>query len=175
MPFPFSIRGSIPIPHDSGTVSDRAIISACIEQVEDEGARVVSRSDRSTAFTSPIFRRLGSNWRFTVPLSGGSFEITADTAGGRRLRYDVSTRRTALMGIVLLGAWFAVVIALDAGRFPWWIGAVFWLSIVGVNYFIPFVRAPGWLRQRLSDAATQASLAAAAQHDLHIHSPFSRR
>src|SRR5215475_9255968 len=102
MPFPFSIRGSIPIPHDLGSLPDGAIISACIDQVEDEGARIVSHGPRSTVFVAPLFWSLGSNWRFTLPLSGGSFEITGEPSGGRRLRYDLSMRRTALMGTVMV-------------------------------------------------------------------------
>ena len=155
MPFPFSIHGSIQIPQDVGSLPDRAIIFACIDQVEHEGARVVSRSPRSTVFISPLFRRLGSNWRFTVPLSGGSFEITSEPTGGRRLRYDLSTRRTALMGFVMVVVLVAGVIALNADRFLGWLGAVFCLWIVGVNYFISVVRAPLWLRQRLSEALTR--------------------
>ena len=152
MPFPFSIHGSIPIPHDVDSLSNRAIIFACIDQVEHEGARVVSRSPRSTVFVTPLFRRPGSNWRFTVPLSGGSLEITSEPTGDRRLRYDLSTRRMALMGFVLVAGVFAGVIALHAGHFLGWIGAGFFLWIVGVNYFISVVRAPMWLRQRISEA-----------------------
>jgi len=167
MPFPFSIRGSIPIPRDPATLSDRAIIDACADQVEHEGARVVSRSDRSTAFASPLFRGLGSKWRFTVPLSGGSFEITREATGGRRLRYVLSTRRTALMGTAILAVFFALAIAAGPGPFPWWTGVFFWLWIVGVNYVISFARAPSWLRRRLSDAATQpASLDLSPRHSI---------
>jgi len=155
MPFPFSIRGSIPIPV---SLSDRAIILACVDQIEQEGARVVWRSDRSTEFTSPLFRRLGSNWRFTVPLSGGSFEITGEPTGARRLSYDLSTRRVALIGTAMFVGLFVVAFIVGRVPFPLPIAAGFWLWIVGANYIISYMRAPSWVRRRLSDAARAQSL-----------------
>jgi hypothetical protein len=154
MPFPFSIHGSVPIPDDVANVPDDAIILACVDQCEHEGARIVSRGSCSTAFTAPLFRSWGSNWRFTVPFSAGSFEITSDSTGRRRLRYDLSTRRIAVLGTLIVAGLFAAVAVKGLGLLPWWIPLGFWLWIVGVNYTISLVRAPSWMRRRVSDAAT---------------------
>jgi hypothetical protein len=151
MPFPFSIRGSVRILDEAAGLSDDAIIIACVDQIEHEGARVASRSDRSTTFTVP-FLSWGSNWRFTVPLSAGSLEIIREPTGGRRLRYDFSTRRIALIGTVAVIGLFAAVALNGVGQFPWWVPVIGWLWLVGANYFISFVRAPSWVRRRISDA-----------------------
>jgi hypothetical protein len=151
MPFPFSIRGSVPISDEAANLSDDAIIIACVDQVEHERARVVSHTDHSTSFTVP-FLSWGSNWRFTVPLSGGSLEIMGEPAGGRRLSYNFSTRRVALIGTLAIIGLFVVVASRGVGQFPWWVPFVGWLWLVGGNYFISFVRAPRWVRRRISDA-----------------------
>ena len=158
MPFPLSIRGSVPIPNEAANLPDQAIIIACVDQLEHEGARVILRTDRSAAFTTPVIS-WGSNWRFTVPLSGGSLEITGAPAGGRRLSYDFSTRRTALMGTVAITAMFIIVTVNDVGQFPWWMLVLGWLWLVGANYGISFLRAPSWVRRRITDAV-KASVAA---------------
>ena len=151
MPFPISIRGSVPIPDNAARLPDDAIIIACVDQVEHEGARIVSHSGGSTTFTVPFFS-WGSNWRFTRPLSAGALEITSEPAGGRRLRYDFSTRRTALMGAVMIIGLFAIVAFQGVGQIPWWVAPVGWLWLVGVNYFISFVRARSCVRRRIADA-----------------------
>lgn len=156
MPFPFSIRGSVAIPAEAAHLSDRAIMIACVDQIEHERARVVSQSDRSTTFTVPLLS-LGSNWRFTVPLSAGSLEITSAPGGERRLRYDFSSRRLALIGTIMVFVMFTVVSVNNVGDFPWWLPVVAWLWLVGMNHFITFVRAPSWVRRRVSDAIKAAA------------------
>ena len=162
MPFPLSIRGSIAIPNEAASLSDRAITLACVDQVEHEGAHVVSHTDRSMTFTTSLIS-WGSNWRFTVPLSVGLLEIHSDSGGGRRLRYTFSTRRTALIGTVMILGLFGMVAVNDIGQFPWWVPLLGWLWLVGANYGISFLRAPSWARRRVFDAveASAASISAA--------------
>ena len=161
MPFPLSIRGSIAIPSEAASLPDQAIIIACIDQAEHEGARIASRTDRSVAFTMP-FISLRSNWRFTAPLSAGLLEIVRDPSGGRRLSYDFSTRRTAVIGTVMITVLFVVVAVNDVGQFPWWVPLIGWLWIVGANYGISFLRAPSWVRRRISDAVKASAVSAPA-------------
>ena len=149
------------IPNEAANLPDPAIMIACVDQLEHEGAHVISRTDRSTAFTTP-FIRWGSNWRFTVPLSAGVLKITSDPAGGRRLIYDFSTRRTALMGTVVITGLFAFVAASRVGQFPWWAPLLGWLWLVGANYCISLVRAPSWVRRRVSDAVKASTMSAPA-------------
>lgn len=151
MPFPLSIRGSIPIPDTAANVSDDAIIVACVDQIEHEGARVVSRGDHSMAFTVP-FISWGSNWRFTVPLSAGSLEITHESGRNRRLRYDLSTRRTAVLGTLMCVGLFAFGATSRSGQMPWWVPLLAWLWLVGSNYGISYVRTASWASRRVSDA-----------------------
>lgn len=160
MPFPISIRGSEPIRDEAANLSDAAIIIACVDQLEHEGARVAAHSDRSTSFTVPLLT-MRSNWRFTAPLSGGAVEVIRDATGGRRLAYDFSTRRLALIGTLMIGALFFVVAVRDVGQFPWWFPFFGWLWLVGGNYFIAFVRASSWARRRITDAVKAAARAPA--------------
>jgi hypothetical protein len=164
MPFPVSIRGSIPIPIEAANVSDQAIMLACVDQVEHERAYIVSHTDRSATFSTAVIT-WGPNWRFTVPLSAGSLEIETDSAGGRRLNYDFSTRRTTLIGTVMVIGMFVLVAAEDVGQFPWWMPVLFWLWLVGVNYLIPFFRAPSWVRRRISDAVEASAVSAPSRGD----------
>lgn len=157
MPFPVSIRGSVPIPDHATEVPDAGIIIACVDQIEHEGAHATDRNERSIAFTSPLFRTWGSSWRFTVPVSAGTFEIVRDSSGRRRITYELSTRRTALVGTILVAGMFGFMALTTRMPFPRWVPLVFWGWIVGVNYVSSFVRAPFWVRRRIADAAKIAA------------------
>lgn len=157
MPFPISIRGSIAIPEDAKAASDEGIIAACVDQVAHEGCRIDSQDARSATFSGPFFRLFGWRWQFTAPLSAGSFEVTADAAGQRRVYYNFSRRRTALLGTIIVVALSIPVAAEGLARFLWWVPLFAWVWIVGVKYFISFVRAPFWVRRRVADAARVAA------------------
>jgi len=162
MPFPLSIRGSISIPGAAANVSDDAIIIACVDQIEHEGARVVSRSDRSVSFAAPFFS-LGRNWRFTAPVSAGSLEIARASGPGRCLTYDFSMRRNTLIGTAMIVGMVAYVATSASGEFPWWVAPIGWLWVVGGNYLITYTRAESWARRRVSDAV-KASAAVPSVH-----------
>lgn len=151
MPFPISICGSVSVPGDADHVSGAAIILACVDQIQHEGARVATHSDRATTFTVPLIS-FGSNWRFTVPLSAGLLQITQDSEGHRRLRYDFSTRRTALIGTAMIFGGTIFLIASGQAQVPWWLAPVAWLWLVGANYLISYARAPSWALHRVTDA-----------------------
>ncbi|MFL5613991.1 MAG: hypothetical protein ACJ796_10060 [Gemmatimonadaceae bacterium] len=160
MPFPISIRGSVTIGDEAANVSDDAIIIACVDQIEHEGARVISHSDQSLVFSVPFFS-WGWNWRFTCPLAGGSLAITTEPTGDRRLSYDFSTRRLALIGTLVIGGFFTVVAVQVVGQSIWWIAPAAWLWMIGPSYFISFVRASRWVRRRVSVAVKAAGRAPA--------------
>jgi len=152
------------IPNEAANLSDQAIILACVDQVEHEGAHLLSHTDRSATFATSLIS-WGSNWRFTVPISAGSLAIDKDSAGRRKLSYDLSTRRTALIGTIMVIALFGVAAGKGAGQFPLWVPLVGWLWLVGANYLISFLRAPSWVSRRVSDAlrASAGSASAARQ------------
>jgi len=163
MPFPLSIRGSISISGAAANVSDDAIIIACVDQLEHEGARVVSRGDGSLSFVVPFFG-LGYSWRFTAPLSAGSLEIAREAGPGRRLTYDFSTRRLTLMGTAMMGGLLAFDAFKGFGELPWEVPVVGWLWLVGANYSLTYARAESWVRGRVTEAVKASAALATAAH-----------
>jgi len=158
MPFPISTRGSIPIPFDAAAVSDAGIILACVDQIEHERARVVSRTESTVRFEAPFFRAWTNGWWLTAAASAGRLVVDSAADGRRVLRYQLSTVRNAVVGTVMPVVLFWVLIPSfeTAPDFPWqfrfimcFIGS---LLMVGGNWATAAIRARSWCRKRVADA-----------------------
>lgn len=170
MPFPISTRGSIPIPFDAAALSDADIIVACVDQIEHERARVVSRTQSTVRFEAPFFRAWTNGWWLTALASAGQFVVDSAADARRVLRYQLSTGRNAVMGTVMTVVLFWVVIPSfeTAPEVPWLFTFMMWFSgwlwIVGGNWATAAIRARFWCRKRVADAKAASTRLTPSRH-----------
>jgi hypothetical protein len=76
----------------------------------------------------------------------------------------------ALIGTAMVIVLYGVAATQRIGQLPWEIPVVFWLLLVGVNYLVSFLRAPWWVRRRISDARQASARAASVVRRSNEHS-----
>jgi hypothetical protein len=184
MPFPISIRGAIDLAQPPASPSSRALIIACADRLEREGARVLSRTDIELEFRVPVFLRwVLPTW--LVPfLSSGTFRVDGNEAnGGRsRLEYELSLRRSVLAALiapalVLLLLQFGPRIVTPSGTAPstappaavYYFLPFIFFWIITVPYVWAMLRVRSWCRRRVDEALeADVTMSAIAQHGIQL-------
>jgi hypothetical protein len=144
VPFPISIRGTLPLPRDPDAIE--AACAGLVEVLEKQGARVEEHYLPRIRATVPLYRGLRWNWDFVAPLDRLDFEVV-ETADGPGLSYKLS-----LLRLVAIGSLGLVGMAVAAGRadFPFgqvWVWPVMWGWVIGGNYLFTLARAKAFLRR----------------------------
>ena len=150
MPFPLSINGEVDLPIVPADDFRKRVIFACMDELEHERCVITQRTGDGIRFSAPTFRgRFDLRLWFTAPLDGGRIEVDA-TGDAPKLRYQLSTRRLTAWGSVL------TFLFLLWAREKWWITLMASAWCVGLPYLIALIRAPRWMRKRITDAEESA-------------------
>lgn len=184
MPFPISIHGAIDLAQQPSRPSSRALIIACADRLEREGARVLSRTDIELEFYVPVFLRwVLPTW--LVPfLSSGTFRVAGNEADGgkSRLEYEFSLRRSVLAALIA-PTLLLLILQFGPRVLPPFGTAPLTAPPAGVYYLLPFIliwimtvpyvwarlRVKSWCRRRVDEALkADVTMSAIAQHGIQL-------
>lgn len=156
MPFPVSVRGTLPAEQSAD------VVLAHVEtMLRKAGARGIVREGSAVRFIGGIFRWQGffNSWNILVPFGSGRIDVR-EGDGERVVAYDLSTQELAVM-VTLLLMFGAAMIFSRPGPYPsqpsfliFLIVGWFWLC--GANYVIGRWRFRRWLRRGLTQLGNAA-------------------